>query len=226
MKQKEEDCGCPDKAPKGSKRIIVCTPGNQFSNNFLKSWSDLMAYFFINGYFFSLSTGYNSLTQRSRLNVMGLESEDNIPFGGADFDFMLLIDSDMVFKPTDFEKLIKHNLPVVSGLYRINPQDEMSVFKDDSWLKVDAHKKLKEKGGLIEGEYGGLGWTLIKKCVFEKLKGPLFYAENSKDNWLDPKTGKVAGEDTVFFRKIQEAGFKTYWDPTVQLGHEKTFIFI
>ena len=52
MKQKEEDCGCPDKAPKGSKRIIVCTPGNQFSNNFLKSWSDLMAYFFINGYFF------------------------------------------------------------------------------------------------------------------------------------------------------------------------------
>ena len=44
MKQKEEDCGCPDKAPKGSKRIIVCTPGNQFSNNFLKSWSDLMVF--------------------------------------------------------------------------------------------------------------------------------------------------------------------------------------
>ena len=54
----------------------------------------------------------------------------------------------------------------------------MSVFKDDSWLKVDAHKKLKEKGGLIEGEYGGLGWTLIKKCVFEKLKDPCL--KNSK----------------------------------------------
>lgn len=226
MKQKEEDCGCADKKPKGAKTIIVCAPGNQFSNNFLKSWSDLMAHLFVNKYYFTLSTSYNSLTQRSRMHVMGLDNEDNMPFGGAEFDYMLLIDSDMVFRPEHFDKLIEHDVPVVSGLYRINPQDEMSVYRKDGWLKLDEHKKLAEKGELIEGEYGGLGWTLIKRCVFEKLKGPLFYSEDPKENYTDLITGKHAGEDTVFFRKIQRAGFKTYWDPTVQLGHEKSFIFI
>ena len=48
MKQKKEDCGCnevkkdPCADAPNKRRILICSPGNKFSNNFLNSWTDMI----------------------------------------------------------------------------------------------------------------------------------------------------------------------------------------
>ena len=71
-------------------------------------------------------------------------------------------------------------------------------------------------------DYTGFGWVLIKHGVFENLEYP----------WFAPKmqvfeSGSVqdmCGEDVSFCLDAKEAGFETWCDPRIRVGHEKTSI--
>lgn len=228
MKQKEEDCGCKEKQlqnPCGDepnkRRILICSPGNRFSNNFLNSWTDMIMWIVNNNLLFTSSIEYSSLIQTSRDKVMGTTKDTAIPFGGFEFDYMLCIDSDMVFNYKSLENLLNRDVPVVSGIYRIKPSDAWSAWvggdqsEGGNW--IDDKYVEEHKDQMVQGDFGGLGFTLIKREVFDKLEAPLWFTENPKDNY---------GEDVVFFKKIKEAGYDINFDLSVKLGHEKTFIFV
>jgi hypothetical protein len=226
MKENNE-APCVDCGDQNKPRIFIACPGNRFSNNFLNSWTNLIMWIVNNGYVFTSNIDYSSLIQTSRDKVMGTSHNSAQPFNGKfEFDYMLLIDSDMTFHPKDLENLLSRNVPVVSGIYRIKPDDSWSAWVggDDglvpseggggNWINDEYVENHKDQ--MVQGDFGGLGWCLIKKEVFAKLTPPL---------WFDDKADKNYGEDVVFFRKIKAAGYDINFDLSVKLGHEKTFIF-
>ena len=58
-----------------------------------------------------------------------------------------------------------------------------------------------------------MGFMLVKKGVFESIEYPF--------DMVDVTT---KGEDLVFQIKALEKGFKSYIDPSIILGHEKSYI--
>lgn len=220
--KKNKETPCVECKDENKPRIFIASPGNRFSNNFLNSWTNLIMWIVNNGYVFTSNIDYSSLIQTSRDKVMGTSHNSAKPFNGEfDFDYMLLIDSDMTFHPTDLENLISRNVPVVSGIYRIKPDNAWSAWvggkqsEGGDWINDEYIEKHKDK--MIQGDFGGLGFCLIKKEVFDKLTPPL---------WFDDQADKNYGEDVVFFRKIKAAGYDVNFDLSVKLGHEKTFIFV
>ena len=89
------------------------------------------------------------------------------------FEEMMWIDSDVVFDPNDVEKLRKHNLPLVCGLYaKKGPQQFACEF-----LKGTPGIRFGKQGGLVEIRYCGFGFTHTRKATFtaihHKLKLPI-----------------------------------------------------
>ena len=87
---------------------------------------------------------------------------------------------------------------------------------------------------LMEVEYSGLGWTLMRKGVFEQLEYPWFNqlpieihdTQPTTDTQTKPKVivRDYCGEDTALFIKLREKGIKCYVDVTATVGHEKKVI--
>ena len=130
------------------------------------------------------------------------------------------IDSDQVFEPNDFFKLLEHDKDIVSGLYLRKPQGdtlddipiEFACFNEDG-------KRLytnEVNGELRKVWSNGMGWMLIKKGVFEKIEYP----------WFGPIITGLGfhGEDVSFQIRAKDVGFESYVDTSIVVGHEKGVI--
>ena len=133
-------------------------------------------------------------------------------------DFVLWLDSDMLFEPDTLKKLMntltENNLDMVSGIYyrRIAPYTPVLLEKlsiDDSGKCLSSgFKVLPEK--LFEVEGCGFGCVLMKsKVLFDVIA-----------NYQDAFTPmESVGEDLAFCIRARNLGYKIYADPGVSLGH-------
>lgn len=101
-------------------KIVFCLPGRSFSNNFLVCWSELLQYLPRYGITPILSSQYDSVVYYVRNKCLGGSVTRGInqkPFNGeVDYDYMMWIDSDIVFKVDDFLALLNMNKDIASGL--------------------------------------------------------------------------------------------------------------
>ena len=67
-------------------------------------------------------------------------------------------------------------------------------------------------GELINVRANGMGWMLVKKGVFEKIDYPWFGMINHH------------GEDLSFQLRAKDAGFDSYVDTSIIVGHEKEVV--
>ena len=85
-------------------------PGRSYSREFLLAWSDLLMQASSRGHQVMISQQYSSVVHFARAKCMGgdvLKGPDQKPFqGSVDYDVMMWIDSDIVFKPDDFFALL------------------------------------------------------------------------------------------------------------------------
>lgn len=204
-----------------NKKVIVAVPGHTFSQRFLGSWTVCHRKLLDLGWDVQLNVSYNSLTHRSRSIVMGygrnmqFENPGKVPFDGlVEYDYMLLVDSDIIFTADDFLKLVADDKDVVSGMYKMRMDGGYSAYLDGAWITKEGIEAASESP-IIEADYGGLGFTLVKRHVLENTEGPMFFADKLEDN---------IGEDVTFFKRIQAAGFKTHWDTSVLVGHESGYL--
>ena len=127
------------------------------------------------------------------------------------------IDSDIVFKPEHFFKLLEHDKDIVSGLYLKKPQTDsmadiptsFACFVDDDYRNLMTHEA---NGELINVRANGMGWMLVKIGVFEKIDYPWFGMINHH------------GEDLSFQLRAKDAGFDSYVDTSIIVGHEKEVV--
>ena len=163
-------------------------------------------------------------------------------------DWLFFMDADQTFPPETLERLLSWDLPVVSGLY-FKPYgqpvphaykymwEEAKDYKGeeeqadhfyqaltnevadylakyrDTLVKGDLPTAIlpAKREDLIECDGVGGGCLLIHRRVFDAIEKPYFKC--------NPDT--FIGEDFYFCRKVREAGFKIYLDPSILCGHKQ-----
>lgn len=147
-------------------------------------------------------------------------------------EYLLFIDTDIVFQPEDIDSLLKRAVfqkcKVVCGLYPAkNP-------KHLRWIINPLPGKTESDAtGLLEIAYGGTGCMLIHRSVFEELKAhaEAYIADpemGGDEQWDFFKVGvlqrenappRYLSEDWFFCELCRRAGIQIWADCTVKLGH-------
>lgn len=151
------------------------------------------------------------LTQRERLATQAVEL-------GA--DYMLWIDSDIVFPSTTAARLLAHKEPVVAANYvrRQRPAKGVAYETIGDWenpLPFEVYDDLVEVEGI------GMGCMLIKTSIFEEMSKPWF------DFQWSPASNDFLGEDMYLCQKLAAAGYPIKVDTALsqELRHLGTYGF-
>ena len=218
------------------KVVVFCLPGRSFTNNFLTSWSELLLWCINNGITPLMVNRYSPNLYYVRNMCLGGNTVAGIhqkPFSGqVKYDYLMWIDSDVVFTPKQFVDLLEMNKPIASGLYMMHDNvhyatvEEMNddIYRKNGHYKFLTREDLKNKVGPFPVDYTGFGWMLIKQGVFEELEYPWF-----RPLWSDFSTEtttiqEFCMEDVAFCKLVKEKGYPVWIHPNVIVGHEKMMI--
>lgn len=218
--------------PSAPLTVVFCLPGSSYSGRFLQCWTDLVTWCLANGIRPLLSQRYSCNIYYVRTMCLGadvLRGPKQKPFDGKlVYDYLMWIDSDMVFTPAQFQRLLSHQADIVAGLYRMEDGRQLAAVKDwdeEHFAKHGAFQFLgpedvRDAQELIEVAYAGMGFMLVRQGVFEKLEYP----------WFKPVEKRIGDavdftmEDVAFCLRAREIGFRILVDPAVGVGHEKQVV--
>lgn len=212
--------------------IIFCLPGREYSREFLLAWSELMAQVYSKGHTFSISQNYSSVVHFARAKCLGgdvRKGPDQKPFQGqVDYDVMMWIDSDIIFKSDDFFRILESPHKVTSGVYMMEDMQHIAAVKDwneEYFKKYGTFKFLRPDdivgvSTYMQVAYAGMGWMLIHKGVVENLKYPWFHSELQQiGDFVD-----MSSEDVAFCRALEASGHPVHLDTKLRVGHQKKMI--
>jgi hypothetical protein len=135
-------------------------------------------------------------------------------------DYVIWIDSDMMFPATTALRLLAHNKDIVGCNYmkRSKPLKPVAYTDLTNW---DSFLPLEPKDELVKVEGVGMGCLLMKLNVFESIGKPYFeftYKEDSED-WY--------GEDFNLLTKLREKGYEVLIDTVLSMDikHVGTYAF-
>lgn len=239
-----------DSEPK--KTVVICIPGNKFSNVFLKCWTEtIIRVNETKKYYLYLSNAYSSQVNFARAMCLGadvLAGPDQKPFqGNINYDVILWLDSDMVFNSTMILELIESCLteyPVVSGIYALEGGQQLCCVRD--W-DIEYYKQngsfqflsckegeqlISENNHWIKCAYTGMGCMAIRKGILEdpRIKYPWFFCDLKKMPSTNPNIPYICdgtSEDVSFIRNLVDNGIidGIMVNLKWRFGHEKTCIY-
>ena len=162
----------------------------------------------------------------------------------TDADYLLTIDSDLIFpcggflpvlpntvpfnvdnwKLNSLDVLLAHNKEIVSAVYFKKNQPHgpsLRLLEDphncsESDSKAWDYPWLK-MDKLVEVRYASTGFMLAHRSVFEKIPPPQYqpFVYN----------GEYLSEDWAFCQRARDLGFSIYVDPVLQLGHIGFYVY-
>ncbi len=156
----------------------------------------------------------DSLVSRARNNL----THD---FLKSNCDYMLQIDSDIVFTNEQIKRLASHKLPIVGGLYAIKDESQR-------WCSNSLHEAKPDSNGLMKVRETGTGFLLVHRDVFHAIREDhverIYKCDMDKqmkfDYWaVGVRNGRYLSEDWWFCKDARDAGFEVYADTKIKLGH-------
>ncbi|HWG45648.1 MAG TPA: class I SAM-dependent methyltransferase [Gemmataceae bacterium] len=149
------------------------------------------------------------------------------------FQELLWIDADVVFDPNDVEKLRRHDLPLVCGIYPKKARRQFAC----AFLPEMRQVVFGAKGGVVEILYGGFGFVLTRRPLYETMQrqlklpvcnkrspsplvpyfAPLIAGEGEEACYL--------GEDYAFCERARRCGFRVLADTTIRLWQVGAYRF-
>lgn len=223
--------------PIKGKMFVICIPGRTFSADFMLNLMDLLMFISSNEGKFRISVQYHSVVNASRCKCLGVDvrrGKKQKPFDGMPYDYLLWIDSDVIYKNENFVQLLKLDKDIASGWYVqpgqaedgsfISPVVESfdhELFKKEGYYKFESAKELEARNKPFKVEYTGFGWVLIKHGVFEKMDYPWFAPRLLT---ISEDIQEMSSEDVAFCMDAKNAGFEIWLDPKCRVGHEKQFV--
>lgn len=164
---------------------------------------------------FDFVRGYDCAMARNMIGKQAINEEA---------DYVLMVDSDIVVPGNALVDMLSDNADVVIGCcpHRNNAnvyEGKTSICKLDGESDYTHQYTGREILEMREhGEYkvqihgGGMGCTLIKTDLFNRLPYPWF-------KWTDYGNGQVLSEDLYFCEQCKNAGIPVYTDTRVTPGH-------
>jgi hypothetical protein len=149
------------------------------------------------------------------------------------FDELLWIDADIVFDPDDVDKLRRHDLPLVCGIYPKKSRRQLAC----SLLPNTRQVQFGVKGGLIEILYCGFGFVLTRRSVYETIQRQLNLplCNQRFNSTLVPYFATMVagqdaqawylGEDYAFCERARQCGFRVMADTSIRLWHVGSYRF-
>lgn len=134
------------------------------------------------------------------------------------FDRILFIDDDTTFETDALLKLLRHDVDIVSGLCLVGSYPHAPLVFDvmDEKGAAGPIYLTDDMQGLVPIKAAGLGFLLVKTEIFKKLDKPYIrLGELDAEQWCD---------DIGFFKRVNDAGIKSYCDLDVCIGHIKSMI--
>ena len=137
-------------------------------------------------------------------------------------DYVLWLDSDMVFDPDLLERMMKtakeNDIDILTGLYfrRVQPFSPVLFDKieiEDDVCEWSEFREIPE--GLFEVGACGFGCVLMKTDVF-------FDVQSKFGNMFAPIANN--GEDIAFCWRARQCGYKIICDPSIICGHVRTSV--
>lgn len=146
-------------------------------------------------------------------------------FLSSDCTHLFWIDSDIVWRPADFLRLVgfgaTHDL--IGATYMLKREPPVCV------VNLPDPKNYEINGfGNVRVESLAMGFTICKREVIEKIAATKewMFDDISGARYPDffrlsrnPKTGKPLGEDIAFYEDAAALGYKGWLDPSIKLGH-------
>lgn len=207
---------------------IFLIPGNNFSLEFMISWTKTLTYLVDKKISFAYKFSYSPIIQQVRNNLVGnwdnKELEDlgicsEEPFDGKmKCKKVIFIDSDIIWEPQDLQLLLDSDKDIISGAYLLSDGKTASFFYLENTLRLN-YDKIYELNDDFEIHSNGFGFVAVKLEVLEKMGFPWFaveYNKNEDGEWTS------MGEDLYFSVKARKYGYKTYLHPKVAVGHYKS----
>jgi len=167
-----------------NKKIVFSFRGKEYSRNFLVSWTVSLNHLInLNKYDILLSQGFSDNSYNCRLESLGVNMlKEKKLFENTPYDVCVMIDSEILFKPTDLETLIDRCLTkykVVSGLYTLDKNsffastdfDSEFIKKDDPLLKNPE----------VSIKIAGMGFLACRKDVLDEFEYPFFDSSISEE---------------------------------------------
>lgn len=136
---------------------------------------------------------------------------------------MFWIDSDIVWDPEDFIRLLMFatKMDVVCGLYPIKREPPEFMLGLGQGQDVETNEY-----GCLPITGTGMGFTVVQRRVMEALAADAPIArvpfEDRQMPFIfrcDIHNGDARGEDMAFFADVRAKGFGVWMDPHVKLGH-------
>lgn len=124
-------------------------------------------------------------------------------------DYLMFIDSDVVFPSDGLQKLIANGVDIVGGNYNMHTAIKVSAvvaLNDERYRYREGDKPFKCRAVPA-------GFLLIKTEALKKIPRPWFFF---RDN-THPKG--MIGEDVWFCDAARKAGFDVWCDPTIHIDH-------
>jgi hypothetical protein len=220
--------------------VVFAVPGHHFTPGFVSSWTNFTTINSMNQKIHLTYTNtYSPNLYHCRNLLLGGDNLAGIfqtPWQGKlQYDYIFFIDTDQVFDPDQVYSLIDRmesspHIEVLSGMYVMALGDKTPVvlswdteyFSQNGKFNFQTPRQMVEHGkksdnGLVKAFYTGMGFTIFRKGVFDRLEYP----------WFRPLTHKVGenmdlmGEDVALFYNLYEKGIDLWIDPQVYVGHEK-----
>lgn len=131
---------------------------------------------------------------------------------------VFMYDSDVIPPRDAILRLMRHNLPIVSGMYcrRSPPESVPVMIKNGGWFIPQ------RLGAMYEVDLVGAGCLLLKTDMLRKLP-----AQRPGYHWFDWKVnmkgivpdGEALSEDFTFNVHARKHGYKTYVDTSIRCRH-------
>lgn len=150
----------------------------------------------------------------------------------TDSTHLMFIDSDIGWEPWHLLVMLNRDVDVIGGLY---PMKSLPI----KWCVNGFDGAETGPDGLQEVTKTGTGFLLIKRHVFEKLKGHPAVKPFNNDIGLDPalnvhmktyfdtavRENRYYSEDWMFCENWRDIGGKVWVDTRVLLRHTGTYVF-
>ena len=153
------------------------------------------------------------------------------------FTELMWIDSDIIFEPTDVDRLRAHQLPIVAGIYAAKGRQTFICTPLESTTEL----VFGPGGGVVEIKYAGAGFLLTRRSVYDRIQhahqlprceAPDLSAGAPDDPGIVPyflpmivDNRWFLTEDYSFCERARACGHHVMADTTIRLGHVGSFVY-